>query len=119
MMISPIRAWFWAPRALSILFIAFVSLFALDVFGEIHGFWRTLADLLMHLIPSFVMLAALVLAWRWEWVGTVMFTVCGAFFIVIGRGPWVKLTFAAPCFVAACLFFVNWRQKRVQPRPAD
>ena len=70
-MIVPSRAWFWAQRALSILFMVFVTLFALG--GESHGFWRTLVALLMHLISSFVMLAALVLAWRWEWVGTVMF----------------------------------------------
>jgi hypothetical protein len=36
------RAFFWAPRALAILFIAFMSFFALDVFGEGYGFWRTL-----------------------------------------------------------------------------
>lgn len=60
------RALFWAPRALCTLFIAFVSLFALDVFGEGQGFWRTLVDLMMHFIPSFVMLAALVVAWRRE-----------------------------------------------------
>ena len=119
MMTHPNRALFWAPRALCILFIAFVSLFALDVFGEGHGFWRTLADLMMHLIPSFVMVAALVVAWQWEWVGTVMFTVCGVFFMIIGRGTWVKITFGAPCFVAASLFFINWRQKREQSRPAN
>ena len=104
---------------LSILFIAFVSLFALDVLGEGYGFWRTLARLLMHLTPSFVMLAALLLAWAMGVVGTVMFTECGAFFIVVGRGTWVKATFAAPCFVTAWLFFVNWKQKRAQPKPAD
>lgn len=27
------RAFFWAPRAMSIVFIAFLSMFALDVFG--------------------------------------------------------------------------------------
>ena len=112
------RALLWAPRALCILFIAFVSLFALDVFNEGHSFWRTVVDLMMHLIPSFVMVAALVLAWRWEWVGAVMFIVCGAFFIAIGRGVGVKVTFAAPCFLAAWLFFVNWRRKRAQLRAA-
>jgi hypothetical protein len=113
------RALFWAPRALCILFIAFVSLFALDVFGDGYGFWRTLAALVMHLIPSFVMVAALAVAWRWERVGTVVFAVFGVFFTVVGPGVWIKMTFAAPCFVAASLFFVDWRQKRAQARPAN
>ena len=60
------RTLFWTPRALSILFIAFLSMFALDVFGEGLSFWQTLLALTMHLIPSFILIAALVLAWRWE-----------------------------------------------------
>lgn len=44
------RALFWALRELSILFIGFVSLFALDVFQEAHGFWQVLVGLTMHLI---------------------------------------------------------------------
>jgi hypothetical protein len=52
------RILLWAPRALSILFIAFLSLFALDVFGEQVGFWRTVLALTMHLIPSVVLILA-------------------------------------------------------------
>ncbi len=32
---------FWSPRVLTILFALFLSLFALDVFGEGYGFWAT------------------------------------------------------------------------------
>lgn len=106
------RALFWAPRALSILFIGFVSLFALDVFQESFGFWQILVALTIHLIPSFFMLAALVMAWRWEWVGTVLFGACGIFFAVIVRAPWLgKAMFAVPCLLTAWLFYMNWRPK--------
>ena len=33
------RALYWAPRALSILYILFLSMFALDVFSEGRGFF--------------------------------------------------------------------------------
>ena len=56
------RCLFWAPRALSIVFVAFLSLFAMDVFSEHLGLWRTALALTMHLIPSFVLIAALILA---------------------------------------------------------
>ena len=106
------RTLFWTPRILCILFIAFVSLFALDVFQEGRGFWQTAIALSMHLFPSFVMLAALVLAWRWEWIGAVIFTACAAFFAIIVRGTWpVKATFAIPCLVTACLFLFNWLKR--------
>ena len=111
MRINP--AVFWAPRVLCILFIGFVSMFALDVFQEGHGLWQTLLALVMHLIPTFVMLALLAAAWRWEWVGTVAFGICGAFFMHIVRASWRgKMVFAVPCFLAAGLFLVNWLQKR-------
>ena len=59
---------FWAPRIISILFILFLSLFALDVFGQGYGFWETVQALFMHLLPSLLLVAALLLAWRWEWI---------------------------------------------------
>jgi hypothetical protein len=109
------RVLFWAPRALCILMIAFVSVFALDVFQEVQGFWQTLAALAVHLIPTFVMVAALAVAWRWEWLGAVFFGGCGIFFAIIVRSPWWgKAIFAAPCFVTALLFLAGWKAKTGQ-----
>jgi hypothetical protein len=82
---------FWTPRVLSIAFIAFLSLFALDVFAENLGFWQTALALFMHLIPSMVLIAALVFAWRWEWIGAALFGVI-----------------AFPAFLIAGLFLTNW-----------
>jgi hypothetical protein len=114
------RLLFWAPRVLCILFILFVSMFALDVFQEGLGFWQTTVALAMHLIPSFVMVAALAIAWRWEWVGAVFFAACGIFFAVIVRSPWWgKAIFVAPCLLTAWLFLMNWRLKTGPAAHAD
>lgn len=107
------RLVFWAPRALALALIVFVSLFALDVFEEGLGFWATLGHLAIHLIPSFVLVAVLAVAWRREWVGAVLFALAGVGFLFIVRAPWWgKATFALPCFVMAWLFGVNWRVRR-------
>ena len=58
---------FWTPRVLCLLFAVFLSLFALDVFNEGYGFWKTILALLMHLIPTWIVLAILAISWRWEW----------------------------------------------------
>ena len=58
------RVVFWMPRTLCALFAIFVSIFALDVFGE--GFWDTIVALLMHLVPTGIILIALAIAWRWN-----------------------------------------------------
>ena len=115
------RALFWTPRALSILFIAFLSLFALDVFDGHLGFWQTALALTMHLIPSFVLIAALVLAWRWEWIGAALYGAAGllyaAWAVFMSRPVppamrliWI-LTIAGPAFVIAGLFLANWLKR--------
>jgi hypothetical protein len=110
------RMLFWAPRAISIAFIAFLSLFALDVFGEGYGFGSTLLALAKHLVPSFVLIAVLVLAWRWEWIGAVLFTAAGLLYVTwVWDRPitpalklnWI-LTIAGPAFAIAALFGINW-----------
>jgi hypothetical protein len=63
------RLLFWTPRILCILFAVFLSLFALDVFDEHLGFWKTLLALAIHLIPTWIVLGAMMLASRWQWVG--------------------------------------------------
>jgi hypothetical protein len=105
------RLLFWAPRILCILFAAFVSLFALDVFGEGYGFWATILALLMHLIPTGILAVVLVISWRWEWVGGVLFTVLGALYLVMawGKFHWsVYLTMSGPLFLVGVLFLINW-----------
>jgi hypothetical protein len=107
---------FWAPRALSIAFIAFLGLFALDVLEAGYGFWKTLLALTMHLIPNFVLIAVLVLAWRWEWIGATLFAAAGVLHaIFIWQRPYppaMKLAQILPMegmvFVIATLWLANW-----------
>jgi hypothetical protein len=112
------RALFWAPRALSIAYVAFLSLFAMDVFDEHLGFWPTVLALTMHLIPSFVLIVALILAWRREWIGALLYAVAGLLYVIwvasisrpispVMRLNWV-LIIAGPAFLIAVLFLMNW-----------
>jgi len=54
----------WIPRILGILYIIFISLFALDVFSDF-----SILALFMHLIPTFVLTGILILAWYKEQIG--------------------------------------------------
>jgi len=129
------RFLFWTPRVLSILFITFVSLFAMDVFDEHLGLWRTVVALAMHLIPSFVLVVGLILAWRWEWVGTALYGAAGLLYIawVVSMSrpvPWPwrlvwMLTIAGPALLIAGFFLANWLRhgelralRRPDSRPA-
>lgn len=121
------RVLYWAPRALSIAFIAFLSLFALDVFSEGNSFWMTFAALAVHLIPSFVLIAVLVLAWRWEWIGALLYAAAGTLYVVMvlprrSLSPSIKLnwilTIAGPAFLIAVLFLIDWLKRgELRARP--
>ncbi len=109
---TSLRRWlFWTPRILCILFAGFLSVFDLDAFGEGLGFWETALAFLIHLIPTWLVLAALALSWRWEWAGGVAFVGLGLFYLFTtwGRFPWnVYLIIVGPLFLVGGLFLVNW-----------
>jgi len=108
------RCLFWTPRILCILFALFLSIFALDVFSEGYGFWRTMLALLSHLIPTFFILIVLAISWRWELVGGILFTALGMLYLITywGRFPWVTyLIFSGPLILIGVLFLINWAMK--------
>jgi zinc transporter ZupT len=101
---------FWSPRILSIGFAVFVSLFALDVFQEAHGFRQTALALSIHLIPTAIIVAVLLVAWRWEWVGAVLYAAAAGCYMwrVLPAHPSWALVIAGPLLVVAALFLANW-----------
>ena len=114
----------WTPRILCILAILFISLFALDSFSSERTFWQNIAALMMHLIPSFVLLAVLVVAWKWEKVGGITLTIFGlAFFIFIfifnlkrthsvSTSLLIALTFSVPFVLVGILFIISHFRKK-------
>jgi len=112
---------FWTPRILCLLFAAFISMFAADVFSEGYGIGKTILDLLVHLIPTWVILIVLAISWRREWVGGLLFTALGALYLIQfwGRFHWsVYLCIAGPLFFIGVLFFLDCicrRQPRITP----
>jgi hypothetical protein len=108
---------FWTPRLAGILFILFISLFALDIFDAQLGFWGTIVGLFMHLIPSILLTIAVVVAWKWrqEWVGAVLFIGWGIWYVVNMRGfDWIAYALIAGLPALIGLFFLAgwiWRRQ--------
>lgn len=76
-MIKSVKIFHWLPRILCILAILFVSLFALDAFTPGMPVWKQILSLLIHLIPSFVLIALLIIAWKRELIGGLLFILIG------------------------------------------
>ena len=81
---TTIRLFHWIPRIICILAILFVSVFAADAFGPGRSIQEQLGDFIMHLIPSFILLALLIVAWKWEYIGGIIFTIIG-----LGLSPFI------------------------------
>ena len=114
------------PRILCILAILFISLFALDVFSPELSLLQQIGAFIIHLIPSFILLALLILAWKREFIG-------GSIFIIIGLGLspivfshnyrmnhsvlmslGIILTITIPFVVVGILFIISHFKKKVQ-----
>jgi len=118
---------FWTPRILAILFIIFLAIFSLDVFGNDYTFWETVTGLFMHNIPSLILLIVLIISWKHEIVGGIGFILAGILYIVfvlinvIKTGfEWYYLLWAVQisgiAFFIGILLFIGWKQRRKKAR---
>ena len=101
---------YWAPRVLAVLYALFISLFALDVFSEGYSITETIVALFMHMLPTLVVVIMLVIAWRWELIGGLLFILlAGAFLVFFGRGGDLdtSLIVAVPLFLVGMLCLIN------------
>jgi len=111
---------YWTPRILSILFVVFIGLFSLDVISPELSNGEIIQGLLMHNIPTFALIIILVIAWKFEIVGGIVFIIGGIAYIIMvlqGEVPgyiaisW-SLTIAGPAILIGILFLLNWHLKR-------
>ena len=111
---------FWTPRILSIILILFLAIFSLDVFDSTSTPLQILLGLLMHNIPSFILLAVLIISWKNELVGAISFLLAGLlyiFLLVFTRNfqffmiSWI-IMISGPAFLISYLFYLNYKKKK-------
>lgn len=109
---------YWAPRIIAIMFVGFLALMSLDVFGTGLSFRETLVALFMHNIPALILLGVLLISWKYEIVGGIGFILAGlAYIILLLRNPFemYMIAWAAQisglAFVVGILFLVGWFKK--------
>lgn len=114
----------WAPRIICILAILFISSFALDSFSPDLTIWQQIVAFLIHLIPSFILLVLLIVAWKREFIGGIIFTLIGLGFspfiflhnYKMNQSVWMSLTIVlvitVPFIIAGILFIVSNGKKK-------
>lgn len=121
---TSIKILHWTPRIICILAILFVSLFALDSFAPDLTIWQQIGAFLIHLIPSFVLIILLAVAWKWEFIGGILFTIIGLGFSPVifwlnykmNQSVWTSLgiilLITMPFVVAGILFIASHNKKK-------
>lgn len=115
----------WLPRVICILAILFVSMFALDAFSPNLTIWQQILAFIIHLVPSLILLIVLLIAWKWELVGGIIFIVIGLslspfiFFhnYKMNHSIWMSLGIISiitlPFIIAGILFVIShFRRKK-------
>ncbi len=109
----------WFPRIFTILAICFVSLFALDSFDPKLTLIQQILGFLIHLIPSFLLVGLLVVAWRYKLAGGIAFIVLGVAFGIflflwnfrMNQNVWITLgivaSLALPFVISGVLFYLD------------
>ena len=115
---------YWLPRIICILAILFISMFAADAFEPGLTIWQQLGAFFMHLIPSFILLGILILAWYKEFLGGIIFIIIGLVltpFIFnhnykMNESVWMSLgiilTITFPFILVGILFIVSRKLKK-------
>ena len=99
----------WAPRVLGIGVALFLSLFALDAFGQGKPFRESIPDFLIHLVPAAAVLVVVCVSWRREWIGAAACVGLAATYawMTVDRPDWI-LVISGPLFVVGLLFLLSW-----------
>jgi hypothetical protein len=115
---------YWTPRVLSVLFVIFLAMMSLDVFEQGGGFWQIALGLFVHNIPALILLAVVIVAWRYEIVGAAVFLFGGIVYaVLVLRNPfeWYYLAWivqiSGMAFLISALFFIGWRKKQHKENP--
>lgn len=101
---------YWLPRILSILYIGFLGLFALDVFIPNQTIGYYVVAFFMHLIPNFILAVFLVIAWKNEKVGALLFFAAFLILMVMFWSRsfiWTQFILFSPLLIISLLFALH------------
>lgn len=79
-----VKILYWTPRILCIMAILLISMFALDSFEPGLTIWQQIGAFLIHLIPTYILVGLLIVAWKSELIGGIVFLIIG-----IGLSPFI------------------------------
>lgn len=112
---------YWLPRVLGIAFVIFISLFATDVFNGEDSLSYQMLAFLIHMIPSFILIAILLIAWKWQLTGGILYIAAGLIYLIFTGGMplLVYAIISGPAFLIGILFISNHLVEKKASRSSE
>jgi hypothetical protein len=104
------KALYWIPRIFTIFAILFMLMFSFDTLGEDIPFSQKLLGLFMQNIPVMILTVVLIIAWRREMIGGVLFIaafIAAAIFYRSFAGNPGSLVIILPFLITGVLFIIH------------
>lgn len=101
---------FWIPRIMAILFILFLSVFALDMIEPGKPISTILLGITIHLLPNILLSLILWYAWHNERSGGILFIVLSILFMIFFHtydNIFSFLLITCPLFIIGALFLLH------------
>ena len=114
-MFSKKNKWHLAATSLGVLYAVTLLIFAADVFNHEQNIAQTFYDLLLHLIPTAVVLFIVVVAYKRPLIGAIVFLVLGLMYIITG---WTSMHWTAhvliagPLLLLSALYITAWKSNK-------
>lgn len=104
------KALYWIPRILTIIAILFITMFSFDVFGGNEPLGRKLMGFLIHNIPALILTTILIISWKWETIGGIVFilsAIAGSIIFFMHSGKTGSIIIMVPFFITGLLFILH------------
>lgn len=116
----------YLPRILCITAILFTGIFALDAFEAGKSLSEQITVFFIQLIPSFILLVLLIIAWKYELTGGIIFCILALVFTPVifnknydmNNSFWLSIgivsSITIPFLIVGILFISSYFQKKKQ-----
>ena len=107
--------WHLAATSLGVLYAVALLIFAADVFNHEQNIAQTFYDILLHLLPTAVVLLIVVVAYNRPLVGAIIYLVLGLMYIITGWASmhWsAHVLIAGPLFLLSALYITDWKSNK-------
>lgn len=111
-----LKYYYWIPRFTGLVFVLFLSSLAFDSITGYKSFYLMINSALAKLVPSLVLAIMLIIAWKEELLGGILFMLLFLvlFALIVSESPLLSdLIFYGPIFIIGLFFLIDYYLRQI------